>query len=85
MTSERNGMDAAKAQQIVLIGQKALADRLAGREGGTFSAVFRRMPERALMQADEIFVEAQDQLQAQVNPLLVLDSMAARLHVLARR
>jgi hypothetical protein len=37
------------------------------------------------MQADEIFVEAQDQLQAQVNPLLVLDSMAARLHVLARR
>jgi hypothetical protein len=43
------------------------------------------MPEIALMQADEIFVEAQDQLQAQVSPLLVLDTMASRLHVLARR
>ncbi len=85
MTSERNGMDAAKAQHIVLIGQKALADCLAGREGGMLSAVFRRLPEAALMQADEIFVEAQDQLQAQVSPLLVLDAMAARLHVLARR
>ena len=85
MTSERNGMDAARAQQIVLIGQKALADCLAGREGGMLSAVFRRMPDHSLMQADEIFVEAQEQLQAQVSPLLVLDSMAARLHVLARR
>jgi hypothetical protein len=37
------------------------------------------------MLADEIFVESQDALQAQVNPLLVLDTMAARLHVLARR
>ena len=75
----------AKAQQIVLIGQKALADCLAGREGGMLAAMFRRMPAQALMLADEIFVEAQDRLQAQVSPLLVLDTMAARLHELARR
>jgi DNA polymerase-3 subunit delta' len=85
LTSARNAMDAGKAQQIVLVGQKALADCLAGREGGLLSAVFRRMPPRARMLADEIFVESQDALQAQVNPLLVLDTMAARLHVLARR
>ena len=85
MTAARNGMDAAKAHQILLIGQKALADCLAGREGGMLAAVFRRMPAQALMQVDELFVECQDQLQAQVSPLLVLDSMAARLHILARR
>ncbi len=83
LSSARNGVDAAKAQQIVLVGQKALADCLAGREGGSLTSVFRRLPESALMQADEIFVECQDQLQALVNPLLVLDSMAARLYALA--
>ena len=81
----RNGLDASKAQQVVLVGQKALADCLAGREGGLLSSMFRRMPLRAQMHADEIFVESQDALQAQVNPLLVLDTMAARLHVLSRR
>lgn len=85
LTSARSGIDTAKAQQIVLIGQKALADCLAGREGGLLTAVFRRMPEHTLMQVDELFVESQDQLQAQVNPLLVLDTMAARLHTLAHR
>ncbi len=85
LTSARSAMDAGKAQQIVLVGQKALADCLAGREGGMLAAVFRRMPPRARMLADEIFVESQDALQAQVNPLLVLDTMAARLHVLAKR
>ncbi|MBQ8743580.1 MAG: DNA polymerase III subunit delta, partial [Mailhella sp.] len=85
LTSVRSGIDTAKAQQIVLIGQKALADCLAGREGGLLTAVFRRMPEHTLMQVDELFVESQDQLQAQVNPLLVLDTMATRLHTLAHR
>ena len=83
LASARSSLDAGKAQQIVLLGQKALADCLAGREGGMLAAVFRRMPLRARMLADEIFVESQDALQAQVNPLLVLDTMAARLHVLA--
>ena len=85
LSSARNGMDAGKAQQIVLVGQKALADCLAGREGGLLAGIFRRMPPQLLMQAADIFMESQDQLQAQVNPLLVLDAMATRLHTLARR
>jgi len=85
MTSARNGLDAAKAQQIVLIGQKALADCLARRGDGVLAAVFRRLPEHVLLQLDEVFVASQDALQGQVNPLLVLDTMAARLHTLAHR
>ena len=35
------------------------------------------------MKLDELFVESQDALQAQVNPLLVLDTMATAMYVLA--
>lgn len=81
-SSLRNGLDAGKAQQIVLIGQKALADCLAGREGGALAAQFRRMPGQRLMALDELFVESQEALQAQVNPLLVLDTMVTSMHTL---
>jgi DNA polymerase-3 subunit delta' len=82
-TLERNSVDAVKAQQIVLVGQKSLADALAGRQRGRLSALFRRLPGELLMQLDELFVESQDALQAQVNPLLVLDRMASALYSLS--
>ena len=83
MSTARNGLDAGKAQQIVLIGQKALADRLAGRKGGPLVPVFHGLPDVKLMKLDELFVESQDALQAQVNPLLVLDTMATAMYALA--
>ena len=81
----RNGLDAAKAQQVVLAGRKALADRLAGREGGALAAVFRPLPEAWLLELDELFSETEDALQAQVNPLLALDAMACGVHDVVRR
>lgn len=81
----RNGLDAAKAQQVVLVGRKALADRLAGREGGALSSVFRPLPEAWLLELDELFSESEDALQAQVNPLLALDDMACGVHGIVRR
>lgn len=80
MTAARGALDAGKAQQILLVGEKALADRLAGRSGGALARVFHSLPEAALLSLDEIFIECQDALQAQVNPALVLDTMAVRLH-----
>ena len=65
------------------IGQNALADRVAGREGGPLASVFRGLPDVKLMKLDELFVESQDALQAQVNPLLVLDTMATAMYALA--
>ena len=85
LTQLRNGLDAAKAQQVVLVGRKALADRLAGREGGALSAVFRPLPEAWLLELDELFSESEDALQAQVNPLLALDDMACGVHGIVRR
>lgn len=79
-TSARSALDAGKAQQIVLIGQKALADCLAGRESGMLSTVFRRLPEALLLQLDELLMDSQEALQAQVNPLLVLDAMATGMY-----
>ena len=67
------------------MGRKALADRLAGREGGALSSVFRPLPEAWLLELDELFSESEDALQAQVNPLLALDDMACGVHGIVRR
>lgn len=81
----RSGLDAAKAQQVVLVGRKALADTLSGRDGGKLSSVFQTLPEGCLLELNEIFSESEDALQAQVNPLLVLDDMACGVHSIAMR
>lgn len=81
----RSGLDAAKAQQVVLVGRKALADCISGRGGGKLSSVFRSLPEVCLFELNEIFSESEDALQAQVNPLLALDDMACGVYSLARR
>lgn len=83
-TSVKGALDAAGAQEVVLIGQKALADRLAGRGESTLAGLFGRMPDGLLSAADELFARCQEALQAQVNPGLVLDYMATRLYALVR-
>ena len=84
MTQERSALDAPRAMQVVLVGQKALADRLAGRPGGALCAALEPLPPLLLPRLDELFSECQDALLAQVNPLLALDAMAARMHCLVR-
>ena len=80
LTQARSALDAAPAQQITLVGQKALADCLAGRSAGPLSALMRPLPEQLLLELSDLFVECQDALQFQVNPLLALDAMAAGLY-----
>lgn len=83
-TAVKGGLDAAGGQEVLLLGQKALADRLAGRATGRLSAAFRRIPEPLLPAADALFGRCQEALQAQVNPGLVLDVMATQLYGLVR-
>lgn len=83
-TSVKGCLDAAGAQEVVLLGQKALADRLAGREGSALAGLFGRMPDALLSAADELFARCQEALQAQVNPGLVLDYLATQLYGLVR-
>ena len=85
LTQARSALDAARALQIVLMGEKALADRLAGRAGGALAAALAGLPEEALPELDDIFSSCQEALLAQVNPLLALDTMATRLYSLVHR
>ncbi|MGN1038995.1 MAG: DNA polymerase III subunit delta [Mailhella sp.] len=80
---ERNSLDALSAQNVVLAGQKALADTLAGRGQGALAAVFQKLPVESLLDASDLFEECQNALLAQVNPLLALDAMATGLYRLA--
>ncbi len=81
-TAERNAVDASLARQIVLIVEKALAARLAGRKGSALEQAFRKFSEAELLSLDEMTTQSQNILQAQVNPLLVLDNLAMRLYTL---
>lgn len=85
LSSLRGSLDAASAQQITLIGQKALADCLAGRSSGPLAELMRPLPEACLLELSELFVECQEALLAQVNPLLALDVMAAGLYRTVRK
>lgn len=81
-TSTKGALDAVLAQRIVLAGQKALAERLAGRESSGLARVFCRLPDGLVPAADELFAQCQEALQAQVNPALVMDRMATGLYLL---
>ncbi len=81
-TSVKGALDAALAQCIVLAGQKALAERLAGRENSGLGRILGRLPDRLVPAADELFAQCQEALQAQVNPALVMDRMATELYLL---
>jgi DNA polymerase-3 subunit delta' len=82
-SSVKGGIDAAGAQQVVLLGQKALAAALAQREGGKLALLFSRLKPELLAGMDALFAQCQEMLQAQVNPALVLDGMASRLYLLS--
>ena len=84
LTQARGALDASGAMHVVLVGEKALADRLAGRAAGPLSTVFSALPEELLPELDDAFSRCQEALLSQVNPLLALDAMAARLHRLVR-
>lgn len=79
-TAERSAVDTPLARQIALLVEKAVAARLAGRKGGALSGVLRSLSDAELLALDETAAGSQDALQAQVNPLLVLDTLAVRLY-----
>lgn len=81
-TSVKGALDVALAQRIVLAGQKALAERLTGRENSGLGRILGRLPDRLVPAADELFAQCQEALQAQVNPALVMDRMATELYLL---
>lgn len=81
-TAVKGALDAALAQRIVLAGQKALAERLTGRENSGLGRALSRLPDRLVPAADELFAQCQEALQAQVNPALVMDRMATELYLL---
>lgn len=81
-TSAKGALDAALAQRIVLAGQKALAERLTGRENSGLGRALSRLPDRLVPAADELFAQCQEALQTQVNPALVMDRMATELYLL---
>lgn len=81
-TSVKGALDAALAQRIVLAGQKALAERLTGRENSGLGRILGHLPDRLVPAADELFAQCQEALQAQVNPALVMDRMATELYLL---
>lgn len=81
-TSVKGALDAALAQRIVLAGQKALAERLTGRENAGLGRLLGHLPDRLVPAADELFAQCQEALQAQVNPALVMDRMATELYLL---
>ena len=81
-TSVKGALDAALAQRIVLAGQKALAERLTGRENSGLGRILGHLPDRLVPATDELFAQCQEALQAQVNPALVMDRMATELYLL---
>ena len=81
-TTERNAMDASLAQQILLIMEKALAGRLAGRAGGALVEALSLLSERDLLVLDEAIAKSQEAVQTQVNPLLVVDALVTRLYAM---
>lgn len=83
-TAARGAVDAATGQEVVLLAQKALADRLAGRPSGRLAASFTRIPVFLLPVVDDVLGRCQEALQAQVNPGLVLDYMATWLYELTQ-
>lgn len=81
-TSVKGAVDAVLAQNIVLAGQKALAERLTGKGNSGLARALGRVPESLVPAADELFAMCQEALQAQVNPSLVMDRMATELYLL---
>ena len=78
----KGAVDAVLAQNIVLAGQKALAERLTGKGSSGLARALGRVPESLVPAADELFAMCQAALQAQVNPSLVMDRMATELYLL---
>ena len=81
-TAERNAIDTSLAQQILLIMEKSLASRLAGRTGGALVQVLNLLSEREALVLDDALAKSQEAIQAQVNPLLVVDTLVTRLYAM---
>ena len=84
-TSQKGLMDSHLAQCIMLIIQKSLSHALAGRDLGTLSKLWAKLPPHAFNKADEILISAHDALQFQTNTTYIVEVMLSELFNLLPR
>lgn len=84
-TSVKGGVDAALVRRILLRVQQALAAEPAGRDGGVLGRALAGMSDAGRLHATELIAESLPALEIGVNPTLVLDRVAARLHLARSR
>lgn len=92
-TGARGSMDAAAAQAALLVCQRALAEALAGPQGGAAESgngqtrglvrFFASLGDERRRMADEAMAEVQDSLGYMVNPALAVEWLATRLYLLS--
>ena len=86
-TSRKNTLDAALARRVVVAVQKELAAAMRSERGARLSGVaevFAAMSDVKRAYAVDVLAQCQNSLDYMVNPALVLDWMAVRLHLVAR-
>lgn len=84
LTGTRGAVDAATARQVVLTVQKALAAANAGRNAGELGHILDSLGPKERFATRDILANAQESLDAMINPALVLDWVATRLFLLAQ-
>lgn len=88
LTSRKGAVDAPLARTVIALVQKTLADALAGRAPrapGSLGEHLANLPDLLRLELTDLLTESQTSVDALVNPALVLDRLAIRLHALGRR
>ncbi len=84
-TAVKGGVDTALARRLLLRVQQALAAEPAGRDGGLLGRALAGLSEAGRLHVTELIAESLPALDLGVNPTLVLDRVAARLHLARNR
>ena len=78
-TSNKTEINREVALQIILIIQKALSNKMAQRNQTPLDAQMQKLPVHAIQNISEILEQAQDSLNYETSPALVLDALATEL------
>lgn len=84
-TSGKGAVDAVLARKIVLSVQKAQIAVLAGKDNGPLGTFLGGLQDTDRLSLNDLLSQCQESIEYMVNPALVLDWLATRLHVLCRR
>ena len=83
-TSGKGAVDAPLARRLLTVIQKAQAATLAGRPCGKLGNCLAVLPDAGHLHVGDLVAQAQESLEYGVSPALVLNWLAARLHLAAR-